>query len=1347
VFIVFCLAGFMDNQQNQDSVVKTSPNDPDAEMVQCRISEEGAKGVHRKEDVLASLILQLRRTSARLSPKEFYSLIVEKAVQLSDSEIGYLHLLEGDGKTIALTIWNQYSISRYSQSQEINALLSEATHWTECIDSKKVVFNNDCRPLASENKPSDEHYQITRYINLPLFEGGSCKLVIGVGNKSSHYNDKDFACLQVLVGEIEKYLMRQDLDNLLRSSDNLTQALSYSRSLEDAFSRVLEASLRIKDIDAGGYYEIDFETNQLALRAHQNFPKRILRAASKLSLSNSQIMDVLSGSPVYLEQKHISIEELDPQLIKSELLRCIALVPIQFNNKFIAILVLCSFSVDSFQTATRNAIQMLANQVGGALSRIQSEQRVREEQANFQNLFRTIDDLVIIFNFNGEIVMANPIVEHSLGYASTSIAGKSIFSLYQPEKIDEFSKLISQAIIQGSAVSTIPFISKTGDLFQAESRILRGKWGGRDMLFSISRDVTEREKSLEIARKFMYAVEQSPVSVVITDLGGNIEYVNPKFGEITGYSYEEIVGKSPNILKTGHTSDREYKILWETISKGREWTGEFLNRKKDGGRFWELARIAPVKDAKGRIRQYIGVKEDISERKKLEQDRREYTDYLSELNQISAVLTHSSDIKNIINKLAIHIKNIVKANCVNITIWDDERQDVTFVKTTGDHNETCFRLPEINEQTMTRFILNNGQTLVVNDILNAPFISPQVAEKFVANSPYRSFLGLPLISDERKLGAIIMGFNTLHEFSPKEIRQGEYVAAQISQAMYKIQLMEELQDHAYELETVAKISQAMRVAQTTDELVVTLLSSIKDMFKTDGTALAFYSPTKEIIFIKCANGVWQTWMGKQASVSTGITSNALFNNQIYISENLSEEENFEWRGETADIKYAICLPLTTADTLTGALWIGRSYSITSKELNILTVISNVIANAINRQILHETLSSHLRELQETKMLLMQNEKMAALGLLISGIAHEINNPLTSIFLYAHMLQRHLEDHNLRSDVENIMKEAMRVSNTVSGLLDFARVRSDKRQYVDINMIVQSALEFVDYELRLNNIEVSLVLAEDIPFTVVNLHQIQQVFINLVNNAWQAIIESKDKNKGNLQIKTELGTSQSDDNLTSGSPVVRIKFKDNGPGIKSEHLPHIFDPFFTTKPEGRGTGLGLSICQDIISKHDGHLLVESVENQGTVFIVELPIVTEDAIVAANEKVPDIVVADGARVLIIEDERNIHNVMSRVLGDRGFQVEVAENAVIALEKISNQTFQIVFCDMHIPEMDGVELYRQAKAINHDFAEHIVFMTGEITNSATQKFLGQEGFRCLIKPFDLDDLYKVIAALHKR
>jgi two-component system NtrC family sensor kinase len=374
----------------------------------------------------------------------------------------------------------------------------------------------------------------------------------------------------------------------------------------------------------------------------------------------------------------------------------------------------------------------------------------------------------------------------------------------------------------------------------------------------------------------------------------------------------------------------------------------------------------------------------------------------------------------------------------------------------------------------------------------------------------------------------------------------------------------------------------------------------------------------------------------------------------------------------------------------------------------------------------------LREVTEERLLqerLMQSEKMASVGQLVSGVAHELNNPLTGIMGFAQLLRTRDLDERSRREVETIQGEAERAAKIVQNLLSFARRRKAEKELVNLNVLLERVLELRSYDLRLKNITLDLVLDPHLPRTMADSDQIQQVFFNIITNAEHAMLEAH--GQGHLTVRSGVAEGY-----------IRLSFTDDGPGLAPEDLRRVFDPFFTTKKVGEGTGLGLTIAYGIVEDHGGRIRAESVPGKGATFIVDLPVVqgpeqrpvVEEKEVARSE-------VGARRILVVDDESSIQTLLRDVLSLDGHQVDVASSGGEALQHMFQRQYDLIITDIKMPEMSGQEFYRRVRDIDREQAERMVFITGDTVNVATRQFLQRVSNPCLVKPFKVNEVREIV------
>jgi two-component system NtrC family sensor kinase len=341
-----------------------------------------------------------------------------------------------------------------------------------------------------------------------------------------------------------------------------------------------------------------------------------------------------------------------------------------------------------------------------------------------------------------------------------------------------------------------------------------------------------------------------------------------------------------------------------------------------------------------------------------------------------------------------------------------------------------------------------------------------------------------------------------------------------------------------------------------------------------------------------------------------------------------------------------------------------------------------------------------RQLQEQ---LIQSEKMSAIGQLIAGVAHDLNNPLASVVGFAdYLVEEGDPPEKMRHPLEAIRQEAERAASIVRHLLNFARKQEGQRSSQPIGPILDATLTLLNNQLMAAKIEMELQLDDDLPNVQVDANQIQQVFVNLVHNAAQVMHAS------GVGSRVTVGATKWLDG-------VAVTVADDGPGIPGEVAERIFEPFFTTRPEGGGTGLGLSICQGIIKEH------------------ELP---GGGRPAATVEEPTVEPGQ-LSVLVVDDEPHIIHYMRATLEAWGHTVAVASNGTEALAQTATHPFDVIITDLRMPELGGRELYETLERERPDIARHVVFSTGDTVGGDTLKFLEAAGRPFLRKPFTLAEL----------
>lgn len=382
-------------------------------------------------------------------------------------------------------------------------------------------------------------------------------------------------------------------------------------------------------------------------------------------------------------------------------------------------------------------------------------------------------------------------------------------------------------------------------------------------------------------------------------------------------------------------------------------------------------------------------------------------------------------------------------------------------------------------------------------------------------------------------------------------------------------------------------------------------------------------------------------------------------------------------------------------------------------------------------VLHDVTES--RRLQEQ---LLQSEKLAALGELTSGVAHELNNPLATVVGYAELLALDTQlPAGVKRKLTTIHQEATRASHIVSNLLSYARRSSPEKSFVNLNEVINAALEMRRYQLQNDNVRISTDFSDKAPPVWGDELQLQQVLLNIVNNAAQAITNWR--GSGEIRIWTRGAT-------LSGHAATRVIIEDNGPGIAPEHLRRVFDPFFTTKPTGEGTGLGMSISLRIISNHEGLIWAESQLGHGARFIIELPGAAGSEVVEDLDDAPlsDPERDESAHILVIDDEEPVVTLMTEILQLDGHRVTPAFNGAEAIALLNGGDYDLILSDVRMPAVGGPTFFEILQTTRPDLLPKVMFVTGDTMSASTQEFLQRAARPVLSKPFDPERLRTMVA-----
>ncbi|MBX3625685.1 MAG: PAS domain S-box protein [Rhizobacter sp.] len=382
--------------------------------------------------------------------------------------------------------------------------------------------------------------------------------------------------------------------------------------------------------------------------------------------------------------------------------------------------------------------------------------------------------------------------------------------------------------------------------------------------------------------------------------------------------------------------------------------------------------------------------------------------------------------------------------------------------------------------------------------------------------------------------------------------------------------------------------------------------------------------------------------------------------------------------------------------------------------------------------------SAAQQIERQRDALRQSEKLSAMGSLLAGVAHELNNPLAIVMGRASLLEEKCDDPVLLVDVQRIREAAERCGRIVRTFLNMARSKPATRENVSLNDLTRAAAEMLNYSYRSHGVEMRLQLADELPSVKADGDQVGQIVLNLLVNAQQALAACE----GERRVLVETGVEARRENR---EPRVWLRVSDNGPGVPAELRGKLFEPFFTTKPEGIGTGLGLAMSRSLARDHGGDLTLEPTSHHGGAsFRLNLPISGEPVQESAPVPLQATDAALQTRVLVVDDESEITELMRDILEAAGYEVATAESGAVALALLETARFDAIVSDLRMPDMDGATLWREIDQHHPKLSRRMLFVTGDTLSPGAREFLRNARCAGLDKPFSKGDLLAAVARL---
>ncbi len=663
--------------------------------------------------------------------------------------------------------------------------------------------------------------------------------------------------------------------------------------------------------------------------------------------------------------------------------------------------------------------------------------------------------------------------------------------------------------------------------------------------------------------------------------------------------------------------------------------------------------------------------------------RRE-SEELRTLLEITDAVTGTLDVRQVMRLIVQRVGDLVRAHRCSI-LAVDERLRNCFVVAANDNPDADMLEVDLQKYPEIRKAIDTREPVIVRDVENDPLVAP-VREQLLRMG-YRSLLVLPLVFGREVLGTLFLRASREMPFTPAEIRFCRVAAGASANALKNALLFREV---------------AMEAARhrSTSEKLRRILDCTPDMIvgtDTEGRVTEFNRGAARISGLTPEHA-----SGRTLASILGRGPGSLGPRPGEVDEPAPRDVAITRPDGSQVFVSLVDAPLVgPSGEATGRVWIGRDVT----------------------------------ELRQVEKTLAQAERLSSIGEVVAGVAHELNNPLSAVLGYAQLLRTQAGESQQGRDLERIVDSARRCQKVVLNLLSFARKHVAEKRVEDVNACVEKVLDLKAYQLRTSRIDVTLDLAAGLPRTLFDFHQIEQVVLNLANNAEQAI--SATGSPGRITLRTR-----------ERDGFVAVEVEDDGPGVPPAIRDRIFDPFFTTKEPGHGTGLGLSVSYGIAREHGGRLeLVTPPGGAGACFALLLPTAPgEEPAMGTRTSDRDasglVSRLEGRRILVAEDEPSVADLVSRVLLQDGAEVTVAHDGEEAWSRIAEADYDLVVTDLRMPHLDGKSLYERAAAERPEMIRRFVFATGDLVREETLRFLEKLPNRVLVKPLDVESVRRVLS-----
>ena len=971
--------------------------------------------------------------------------------------------------------------------------------------------------------------------------------------------------------------------------------------------------------------------------------------------------------------------------------------------------------------------------------RKKAEEALRQSEVRFAGVVNSAMDAVISVDMEQRIVLFNPAAEQMFGCSAKEVIGQPLerfipsrYRVQHKEHISRFGQTGDTSRAMGH-LGTLYGLRTDGNEFPIEASISHVEANGQHLYTVILRDITERKQVEEQLRKLSRAVEQSASIIVITDTKGQIEYVNPKFTEITGYTVEEALGQNPRILRSGVTPPEVYAELWRAITSGQEWHGELLNKKKNGELYWESVTISPILNEHGETTHFIAVKEGITERKQNE------TETIRHLAELEALYENGLAVGRLLEPQAIGQRIIqtfsqyLSWHHVTIRLRKDDSEELDLIAFQLPHatdgtiaNEELHIKSRVSRvgQGISGWVAQTGTPLRTSNL-------PEDPHYVKTYEDMQSGLYMPLRVGDRIIGVISVESEEPDAFSEQDERLLATLANQAATAFENARLYQSAQKEIWDrriAEEALRQSEEnyRRLALELEVRVYERTAEVQDLY--DNAPCGYHSLDQDGRIIRI-NQTELNWLGYAREEVIGQPLQDFITNESRINF-LQSFPAFKQHGMIRDLE----LEMLRKDGSIFPALISAT-AIYDKDGRYLTNRSTLFDDT-DRKHAMETL--RLANSEMKRAMRMKDEFLA-------NMSHELRTPLNAILgLSESLLEQTAGPINEKQHkyLGTVNESGRHLLELINDILDLAKIESGQIKIdparVNINTTCETSLRMIKQLAQKKNQTVEVEIEDEIGHVWADERRLKQMMVNLLSNAVKFTPEG-----GQLGLKARIDRREMN---------LLITIWDRGIGIREQDLKRLFRPFVqldsSLSRESAGTGLGLALVAEMARLHGGSVSVLSQPGEGSQFTIVLPWdpgITSDTIdkLKITGKIPIMrrSAADKPTLLLVEDTESVVLMLRDYLELSGYQVVIATDGLEGVSKAIALRPDLILMDVQMPNMDGLEATRQIRKEASLKDTPIIALTALAMPSDRELCLEAGMSDYFSKPVNLKELAKAI------